>query len=75
VFIVFSYACRGVILYAMVCGRLPFGDDNQIKKTQSRVLYFNRNISSGMIEFYYKLASDVASYCITMMHVYLQSHL
>ena len=40
-------ACRGVILYAMVCGRLPFGDDNQIKKTQSRVLYFNRNVSSG----------------------------
>ena len=31
----------------MVCGRLPFGDDNQIKKTQARVLYFNRNISSG----------------------------
>lgn len=38
----------GVILYAMVCGRLPFGDDSQVKKTRDRILTtFSRNISTG----------------------------
>ena len=40
---------RGVILYAMVCGRLPFGDDSQVKKMQSqnRQINFSRNLSFG----------------------------
>ena len=38
---------RGVILYAMVCGRLPFGDDSQVKKLQSRQLSFSRHVSYG----------------------------
>ena len=37
--------CRGVILYAMVCGRLPFGDDSQVKAQQKNGLLF----SSGRI--------------------------
>ena len=43
---------RGVILYAMVCGRLPFGDDSQVKKMQSqnRQINFSRNLSFGKIE-------------------------
>ena len=38
---------RGVILYAMVCGRLPFGDDTQVKKLQSTQLSFSRQVSYG----------------------------
>lgn len=38
---------RGVILYAMVCGRLPFGDDSQIRKMTNRELHFTRPISHG----------------------------
>ena len=38
---------RGVILYAMVCGRLPFGDDSQVKKLQSRQLSFSSQVSYG----------------------------
>ncbi len=39
----------GVIIYAMVCGRLPFGDDSQVKKgAKERVLNFSRNISTGI---------------------------
>ena len=40
---------RGVILYAMVCGRLPFGDDSQVKKMQSqnRQINFSRNLTFG----------------------------
>ena len=30
----------GVILFAMVCGRLPFGDDSQVKKQQKHGLAF-----------------------------------
>jgi len=43
-------AFRGVILYAMVCGRLPFGDDAQVKKLQAhqRRLEFSRNLTAGM---------------------------
>ena len=37
----------GVILYAMVCGRLPFGDDTQVKKTQERLVSFNRPLTLG----------------------------
>ena len=46
---------RGVILYAMVCGRLPFGDDAQVKKMQAqhRQLTFSRNISTGKSEYYF----------------------
>ena len=43
----FSSDSRGVILYAMVCGRLPFGDDNQIRKMTTRELHFTRPISHG----------------------------
>ena len=33
----------------MVCGRLPFGDDSQVKKMQSqnRQINFSRNLSFG----------------------------
>ncbi len=31
---------RGVILFAMVCGRLPFGDDSQVKKQQKNGISF-----------------------------------
>lgn len=31
----------------MVCGRLPFGDDSQVKKLQSRQLTFTRAVSFG----------------------------
>ena len=31
----------------MVCGRLPFGDDNQIRKMTTRELHFTRAISHG----------------------------
>lgn len=40
---IYMYVCvcvRGVILYAMVCGRLPFGDDSQVKKQQKNGLSF-----------------------------------
>ena len=35
----------GVILYAMVCGRLVFGDDSTVKRTQNRVVHFPVGIS------------------------------
>lgn len=35
----------GVILYAMVCGRLPFGDDSQVKKMRGRLLSFAKPLS------------------------------
>ena len=40
----------GVILYAMTCGRLPFGDDSTILKTKNHDLDFPKNIkmSFGM---------------------------
>ena len=31
---------RGVILYAMVCGRLPFGDDSQVANNVTKPLNF-----------------------------------
>ena len=34
----------GVILYAMVCGRLVFGDDSTVKRTQNRQVHFPSNI-------------------------------
>lgn len=43
---------RGVILYAMVCGRLPFGDDSQVKAQQKQGLSFptSRLLSSDSKE-------------------------
>ena len=41
----------------MVCGRLPFGDDNQIKKMTSRELHFSRPISHG------ELQADYIDWC------------
>ena len=40
---------RGVILYAMVCGRLPFGDDCQIRSVRmtTREITYVRPISLG----------------------------
>ena len=49
----FSFDVRGVILYAMVCGRLPFGDDSQIAKMTDRELHFTRPISHGELVRYY----------------------
>ena len=37
----------GVILYAMVCGRLPFGDDTKVKTLLKTDLIFTRPISTG----------------------------
>jgi len=53
-FYLLSYSPRGVILYAMVCGRLPFGDDSQVKKLQSRQLTFTRAVSFGKDTTYYE---------------------
>jgi len=53
----------------MVCGRLPFGDDNQIKKTQARVLYFNRNISSG--EYLTHIYVLIADHKHTRVHTHI----
>ena len=36
---------RGIILYAMLCGRLAFGDDVTIRKTQKRDLTFPAHIT------------------------------
>ena len=43
---------RGVILYAMVCGRLPFGDDSQVKQQQKQGVVFppSRPLSSDARE-------------------------
>ena len=40
---------RGVILYAMVCGSLPFGDDAQVKSLppQERKLEFSWNLTES----------------------------
>ena len=38
---------RGVILYAMVCGSLPFGDDAQVAKMVTKPLTFSRPITQG----------------------------
>eukprot|EP00731_Ephydatia_muelleri_P007808 Em0004g146a len=35
----------GVILYAMVCGRLPFGDDTKVKSSSQRQLTFHRPLT------------------------------
>jgi serine kinase len=42
----------GVILYAMICGRLPFGDDSQVKTQQKQGLSFptSRSLSSDAKE-------------------------
>jgi len=37
-----------------VCGRLPFGDDSQVKKLQSRQLTFTRAVSFGKDTTYYE---------------------
>ena len=39
--------CRGCILYAMVCGRLPFGDDTQVSKNLNKPLNFPVPITEG----------------------------
>lgn len=43
---------RGVILFAMICGRLPFGDDSQVKAQQKLGLIFppSRPLSSDAKE-------------------------
>lgn len=41
-----SLICRGVVLYAMVCGRLPFGDDSKVKSSSQRHLVFTRPLTS-----------------------------
>ena len=37
----------GVILYAMVCGRLPFGDDTKVKTLLKTDIVYTRPISTG----------------------------
>lgn len=39
----------GVILYAMACGKLPFGDDSTVRKTENRDLEFSKKskLSNG----------------------------
>lgn len=48
IFTMSALLCRGVILYAMVCGRLPFGDDAKVKSTSQRQLIFHRPLTVGM---------------------------
>ena len=35
---------RGIILYAMACGKLAFGDDSTVRKSQKRVLQFPTHV-------------------------------
>ena len=45
----FAPVCRGCILYAMVCGRLPFGDDSQVAKNVAKPLNFPVPLTEGII--------------------------
>lgn len=48
----YTHIYRGVILFAMVCGRLPFGDDSQVKQQQKQGVVFppSKPISSDARE-------------------------
>lgn len=73
----FSALCRGVILYAMVCGRLPFGDDAQVRRLQSQTRQVNftkSNLSFGELtwDLWTKLTVAI-SYCHTVVHTECKS--
>ena len=46
-FFVLLLLFRGVILYAMVCGRLPFGDDSQVARNVTKPLNFPVPLTEG----------------------------
>ena len=44
----FYSGLRGCILYAMVCGRLPFGDDSQVAKNVTKQINFPVPLTEGV---------------------------
>ena len=55
---------RGVILYAMVCGSLPFGDDTQVAKMQLKPLTYSRPITQGN----HYICVRISPVCTSFMH-------
>lgn len=54
--IMYYFFCRGVILFAMVNGRLPFNDAQLVEMEEEmkmQRLRFERNISFGKISSHY----------------------
>ena len=47
----------------MVCGRLPFGDDSQIKKMTNRELHFTRPVSHG------ELVTDTIAIVLSLANI------
>lgn len=55
-YIMYYFFCRGVILFAMVNGRLPFNDAQLVEMEEEmkmQRLRFERNISFGKISSHY----------------------
>ena len=48
-----SHFYRGCILYAMVCGYLPYGDDTRVAQMIDRPLHFNLSSPKVSVMLYF----------------------
>ena len=65
-----SYLCRGCILYAMVCGSLPYGDDTRAAQMIDRPLHFPNQPELTKGKIYHTLSQLLIQYYI---HLFLFS--